>query len=159
MRKDETLNLWRNLIYYWESLKRSWDYARFGFNNYDYDWEHLIAHIHFKMARLEKIIHESDWLDKDEPQNKRTLKSIRLSRTLLEKFLDDDYTLNQNREKEGYALFCKQVESGAFFSGTYKEDPAIVRYLNAVNQDEKKRHSFLEKGLAIMVKYHKYWWD
>lgn len=70
--EDEDKNLFQSLVYYFKkffiwpvsdnyrwisrSLKRSYDYARFGWDNYDWDFAYTYDLMEFKLKRLKKAL-------------------------------------------------------------------------------------------------------
>lgn len=151
---------------FFRSVKRSYDYAKFGWNNHDYDYGYLLELMHFKLKRLENAI-----LNGYAERNKQTNQSIRICIKLLKKlaFKDYGYFTELHYKKWGEP---EMVYSESDSKGLVR---AEIKYKNVITDEDKKQQTqeFLEAYkkdeeqeqrdvrllFSIMAKYHKRWWD
>lgn len=68
---------------FFKKICRSWDYAKFGWSNYDYDFGFLFSMLRFKLERMEKFLCSKDALCCHEPPTRQSLRlAVRLAKRL-----------------------------------------------------------------------------
>lgn len=180
---DETIwtKLWDGVcwvpskVYYFcrkyaQRLKRSWAYAKFGWENYDFDGEYLTHLITFKLKRMQKALHNGCSVQDD-----KYMQALRLAIRLGDKLEHYMYHwfLDRHDAKWG-AASLNFVDSDIPFNGKNLRSMELAR--SGVVDDETKAQERREFGVAytaddaiklrdarlffrIIEKYYPGWWD
>lgn len=151
---------------FFRAVKRSYDFAKIGWSNYDWDYNYLLELMSFKLKRIEKAI-----LNGNAELDKTTVQSIRICIKLLKKlsFEDYHYFTNIHYEKWGFPnweygetdsnglssvqIIHKNIKTEA------DKDQARKELVEAYQKDLAQEQRDSRLLFAIMAKYHKTWWD
>lgn len=157
---------------YKKCLKRSWAFAKLGWENYDFDACYLIEVMVFKLKRLyigctddAVAIHEDEHLQ-----------ALRLAIRLGEKLRTDDYSyfMDCHNKKWGeldlieiplpddtYPEYGRAYEIRSCRPNVTEENKEQERqeFLTAVDSDDAIRKRDSRWFFAIIDKYHPFWWD
>lgn len=148
------------------SIKRTYDYAKFGWSNEDYDHNYLLKHIEFKLSRLQHVI-----LTGYHVPDKATNQSIRICVKLLKKlsFKDYHYFVDLHYAKWGQpklkfidsdTLGCSTMEIEHENAKTDAEkEMQRQEFSEAYKKDDRQRQRDLRLLFNIMSKYIDMWWD
>lgn len=159
-------NIYYSVRGFFRSVKRSYDYAKFGWNNHDYDYGYLLQLMHFKLKRIENTI-QNGYAEPD----KKTNQSIRICIKLLKKlaFKDYDHFTELHYTKWGQPEFVfDNPDSNGLSNLEIKHKNAISHedrqlqrqeLLEACRKDEEQEQRDVKLLFSIMAKYHKRWWD
>lgn len=155
---------------YAQRIKRSWAYARFGWENYDFDGEYLTQLITFKLKRMQKAL-QNGWSIQDEKYTQALQLAIRLG----EKLENDGYHwfMDQHNAKWGEPDMVFD-ESDSEYNGE-KLSTMTVKRAHVIDADteEQERQEFRAAYEAddkikmrdarlffrIIEKYYPGWWD
>lgn len=159
---------WYKIYRFFRAVRRSIAYARFGWNNHDYDHSYFLDALRFKLQRMYAYLVK----ETNTKQEKPVLQSLRLAVRLAEKLTNDDYHyfLDQHDKKWGPAeMETTPAEDG--FKGslvTFKRPKATSKkkiaqerkeFRQAVESDEQIRARDARWLFSIMEKYYQHWWD
>lgn len=148
------------------SVKRSYDYAKFGWSNEDYDHNFLLKHIEFKLKRLQKVISNGHHVP-----DKSTDQSIRICIKLINKlsFKDYSYFTDIHYAKWGQpeVKFIKQNDSNYSVMEITHENAKTeqernqqsIEFTEAYKKDDRQRQRDTKLLFNIMSKYIELWWD
>jgi len=149
------------------SIKRSYDYAKFGWSNEDYDHNYLLKHIEFKLKRLQHAI-----VNGYHVPHKQTDQSIRICLKLLNKlaFKDYSYFIDQHYAKWGQPeiKFISESDKPGYSRMEFEHEKARtddekeqqrIEFSEAYKRDDKQRKRDLKLLFNIMSKYIDMWWD
>ena len=157
---------------FFRAVWRASAYAKFGWNNHDWDNSYLLDLLHFKLQRMHKYLKAETYAKQDKP----SIQSLRLAARLAKKLTDELYShfLDQHDKKWGPLNMeltpAEHVEglpgggSVCNFSRpnvTSKKKEAQERreFKKAVKMDEQIRARDARWLFSIMEKYYQYWWD
>jgi len=152
---------------FFSKLARSLQFAKFGWNNFDWDNYHLLDLIRFKLERM-RIALKDGMCD----HNKTTTQSLRVAVKLLERILEDDYgrsLFNQHDAKWGeFTYYFKDLDDKPTYSEmkinrdkvVTEEDKTLEKaeIMKIHEMSETLRGQDLSKLFNIMNKYHGLWW-
>lgn len=160
---DRPFSYIRNIF---RSIKRSYEYAKFGWSNEDYDYNYLLKLIEFKLIRLQDCISNGHHIP-----DKATDQSIRICIKLLKKlaFKDSSYFTNLHYTKWGQPeLLISEPDAKGLCGVEIKHKNVITdedkekqtqEFLEAYKKDEEQELRDVRLLFSIMAKYHKRWWD
>lgn len=114
------------------NLKRSWDYAKLGWNCPDWDQGYLYDHIAFKLKRMEAVQNRSF-----HTLGRKYAKRIKTARLCLERLSKEDYW---------------PFESIDYSKNDYK-------LLEMAKREDELKKQDLKYFAKIFVKYSQGWWD
>lgn len=152
---------------FFTSIKRSYDFAKIGWSNYDYDYAYLLDLMRFKLERIEKEI-----LNGYGEPDKRTNQSIRICIKLLKKIAHKDYQyftelhyakwgdpeLTSHTHPDSKGLYRVTIEHKNAVTDEQKEQQK-KEFLEAYKKDQKQEERDTRLLFAIMAKYHRRWWN
>lgn len=178
--KDKLEDLVYNLDDFWRTLKaiptklrRSWDYAIFGYNNLDFDYQYLMELILFKLERMEKVFLEG-YHDPESDSYKQKMKSIKLAIKLLKKLETNSYNrfydLHQKTygrliykfipiDKNGKRVKKRYAKYFALEAESEMTKEARKSFLESSKKDENERRRDLKLVCDIIAKHSNSWWD
>lgn len=155
---------------YSSRVKRSFDYAVFGWTNHDFDYAYMYEIIHFKLKRIQKTLVN----DKHHVHRKSTWKSLNDAIDILDRLNKDYY------EEEYYKIYDKKwgkpvlksqivtlangakMRSSTFTRSKVKteEDGKQSRKeaMTLYKKAERDRTRDLNRLNEILQKYSRNWW-
>lgn len=151
----------RHLI---RKIKRALAYAIHGWSSEDWDSNHLLDDMRFKIRRL-RLDLEGGIVDLTEDNGKIAHKSIKLAERILNKLIADDYMYNYTKitdeygeldfvpleDREGYTLkFEKETDENA------REIREKTKAAHA--KDDAQRARDEKNFFNLLQKYYKFWW-
>ena len=154
---------------FWRRVCRSWDYAKFGWHNYEFDYSYLLAIIRFKLDRMQVFLNGPRTIAH---HDRKTIQSLRLATRLIKKLESDDYSffLDQHRARWQHVKTSVDVEPNEAerkagiglitkFIDTPETAEERAEFLRAVEEDEKIRNRDARWCFEIIAKHHTSWWD
>ena len=154
------------------NLKRSYEYAKHGYNSYDWDDFHLYDDIAFKIKRMKKFFESSDSMTA-ETHCKKTAKEMTEVLKLLERVPFDPFGEYYDKYEKPIIkrygqlrMYTSELENGCSRVHMMRdketdknrkairkaEDIARRKAYNARNREKKKL-------FALIAKYIDGWWD
>lgn len=171
------VEIWLDIVCFFESklykIKRSLAYAKFGWNNHDFDSIFLFDLILFKLKRIKKECME----DVDQEVSTAQLKSINIAIKLIERLIEKPYgyTFARDHDAKWGELMCRRVPYSFDEEGKPDSYKVELKRARVTNDDEREQElkenrevmyikEKLEKQdvrrlLRIIEKYHDSWWD
>lgn len=151
-----------------ERLRRCWAYARFAWNNYDFDSAYALELLRFKLLRVQHAIATGF-----SRQDKESAQSLKLAIRLLKRLTDDNYSyfyeqhnLKWHGEKHPGVTFEKEDKSGLSTMVTARDklpedqqETANDELRAAFDADDKMKARDRRWLFSILDKYYEYWWD
>lgn len=162
-------SVWRRCYFavrqFFRSIRRSYDYAVFGWGNYDWDYNYLIKLIRFKLERMHKRLNAEYETDKH-------IRSLRVALKLARRLEKEEYTKahDQHVRRWGEANWWdmrsatpEERSSGIAQIWTPKTvTPELeanrASYEKAIRDDDLAQERDQRWLFAIMDKYCKHWW-
>ncbi len=150
-------------------IKRSWEYAKLGWSNYDFDYVYLFELLRFKLDRMEKFLTGPNAIA---DHSTTTLRSLKLAVRLAKKIETDSYDFFSVKSSERW----KHVKTFEDTEPTEEERRAGIAliskpcttqdamnahndFIRAAEADESIRKRDLRWFFSILEKYHGHWWD
>lgn len=150
-------------------LKRSCEYAKFGWHNYDFDAGYALQVLSFKLKRLQRVLTTGHLV-----QDKETLKSLQLTIRLLDKLIADDYRYFTGRHNlkwhgtEHPDVDFEDVDDGQGYSRMVFASDKLPAEQQPQEREERYAALVADEALkardkrwafSIIAKYYEYWWD
>lgn len=164
--REFVLNSAHSVKRFFRSLKRSYDFAKIGWSNPDWDYGYLLQLMLFKLERMQHA------LDNGHAEHeKSTTQSLRICIKLLTKICYKDYShfMNIYSDKWGPTQYeyadseevgFKVVKSSRKNVKSEEDKVQANKDLfEAFQKDCKQEERDSRLLFAIMAKYHKTWWD
>jgi hypothetical protein len=153
------------IVRIYRQIGRSLAWARFAWNNYDWDNAYLYDVMIFKMKRMEYAL-----LNGVAEPYREKMKSLKLAIKLAEKLRNEDYHhfTGLHGEKWGELEFVKKVDektgreyTGMERSGITPETKEQERseFMEACRLDDSIKIRDTRWFYGILAKYQDYWWD
>ena len=154
----------------WERIKRSWAYARYAWENYDFDAAYALELLSFKLKRVERVLKE-DAHTEQEPEH---MQALRLVIRLLDKLTADDYRYfyethnkkwydtpypDMDFEKTDDAAGSSRIVFAREHLPAEQQDQDRDELLNAFETDESIKARDKRWAFSLLAKYYEYWWD
>lgn len=118
-----------------EKLTRSVSYAKFGWDNPDWDNYYLHSLVLFKLKRMQHVFihygHHSEECENYKPK----MRSIEVAIKLLDSAVNDSWWRDEMNSWEKKRLY------------------------SFINMKDKKQEKRIQLAYRIINKYHNYWWD
>ena len=148
-------------------LARSWAFAVFGWNNYDFDAGYLIDLIVFKLKRLLAGLTDKDAFSVQEEQ---TIKSLKLAIKVGERLHKDAYTYAYNRHEKKWGHLQVDFEPNENGSGSIMKtrrdnvtdadkEQEKIEILAAFESDDAAQTRDARLFFGIINAHYKAWWD
>jgi hypothetical protein len=151
-----------------ERLRRCWAYARFAWDNYDFDSAYALQLLHFKLLRVQRAITSGY-----SRQEKESVQSLRLAIRLLKRLADDNYSyfyeqhnLKWHGDKHPEITFEKEDSSGLSTMVSARDrlpenqkERANAELSTAFDADDKMKARDRRWLFSILDKYYEHWWD
>jgi len=160
-------NIYYSIKRFFTSIKRSYDFAKIGWSNYDYDYAYLLDLMRFKLERMEKEI-----LNGYAEPDKKTNQSIRICIKLLKKIAHRDYhyftELHYSKWGNPELISSNHSNSEWVYGLTIEHKNAVTdeqkeqqrkEFLEAYQKDAQQEERDIRLLFAIMAKYHRRWWN
>lgn len=164
-------------VYYWarariEWIKRSYDYAKFGWQAWDFDALTIERYLLFKLKRVEKCLINGH-CDLTVDMGPKKMKALKLCIKLLER-LNGHYHrfLDMHEAKWGELhTWFEPVNDGNPHSGSYwrssrpkantpeLKEQERKEFLEAMSADDREEARDRKLVFRIIEKYICYWWD
>lgn len=157
--------VWRFL----RKIKRSWEYAKLGWSNYDFDFVYLFELLRFKLERMEKFLTGPNAVA---DHATTTLRSLKLAVRLAKKLETDSYDFfsNKSRKRWKHVKMFEDIEPTAAERQagiglvskpctTQEAMDAHKDFIRAAEADVNIRKRDLRWFFSILEKYHEHWWD
>lgn len=164
--KDRVTEFFWPILRFYRKIRRSLAWARFGWNNYDWDHAYLLEVIVFKLKRMQIAIFDEGHHIPD----KHSQQSLRLCIKLGTKLIKSDYFYytGLHNAKWGELEFIEKTDktTGRKFTGMgrsgvpkEKEEEERREFLEACRKDDSLKARDTRWFFGIMAKYNEYWWD
>jgi hypothetical protein len=157
---------------FFKSVGRAAAYAKFGWDNHEFDSTYLLDLLHFKLQRMHTYLQAETYAKQD----KQSIQSLRLAARLAKKLTDEYYShfLDQHDKKWGpldMKLTPAEHVEGLPGGGSVcefsrpnvtskrKEAQERREFKKAVKLDDQIRARDARWLFSIMEKYYQYWWD
>lgn len=150
-----------------QRVARSWAYARFGWNNYDFDSSYALELLRFKLLRLQRALSVGY-----SRQEKESTQSLRLAIRLLKRLTDDNYRYfyeqhNLKWHGEKHPEFSFEKTSAGFSRMVSpreqlpedQQEKASADLSAAFDADDKIKARDRRWLFSILDKYYEQWWD
>ena len=158
---------WYKCTAIYESIARAWAYAKFGWDNYDFDFAYTLGLLKFKLERLQNCLLTSNAHTPD----KQTTQSLRLAIRLIDRLYEDDYSYFYERHnlkwfgKKHPDCEFEKIEGGSLLrtkrntlaQGQQEKESDELRAAFAADDALKARDK--KWAFAILAKYYEYWWE
>jgi hypothetical protein len=155
---------------YSRRLKRCWDYAKFGWGNFDFDGEYLTDLITFKLKRIQRELEHGSSI-----QDEKYMQALRLAIRIGDK-LDTYYYhwfLDRHDAKWGRPDMCledsEHEHKGEKLRVMHFERPNVVddatreqereEFIAAYEADDAMRLRDARWFFRLIEKYYPGWWD
>lgn len=147
-------------------MKRSYEFAKIGWNNYDFDHSYLYELMLFKLQRIEAAL-KNGYAEHD----KSTLQSIRISIKLLKRITANSYFYftDLHSKKWGPLTYnfseIENINSSELIftrkNALTEEQKQLEKneFLKAYQKDAQQEMRDIRLLFDIMKKYSKTWWD
>ena len=175
--KEETLkwnlqNTWEHAVdktfgrvrwfFYW--LRKSWQYARFLWNDYDFDYSSILRLLQYKIGRVRKTIYENNIIVNADHYTRQMI----MAETMLQELIENDFArdlheahdkkwgeiqIGDNPDPKGGALWRPNVKTAADKAQEHTEAAAIM------DEEERRRAKAYHDTFEYISKYIVYWWD
>lgn len=153
----------------WEWLRRCWAYAKFGWDNYDFDAAYALRLLSFKLKRLERVLVEKAHTEQD-PKH---MQALSLVIRLLDKLVADEYNyFYRTHNKKWYGVEHPPFSFEKIEGSDLSEMVSARRNLTADQQEQENEEirAAFEADDAIKARdkrwafsilgvYYEYWWD
>jgi len=165
----EATRIYSKCYAFCSKLRRSWAYARFGWDNYDFDGAYALRALSFKLKRLQRLL-----LDGHVIQDEASLKSLRLAIRLLDRLVEDDYNYflhchnlkwydteypPHGFEKVNDGRGCSRMVFPSESLPENKQAQEHEEHVAAWAADEKLKNRDKRWVFSIIEKYYEHWWD
>lgn len=156
---------------FFRAVKRSWDYAVFGWSNYDWDYGFLLALLRFKLSRMDSYFN-SKFADNTLDHTAR--QSLRLAARLAKKLENDSYSFFIDRHNVKWygtsapSFGFQDLNDGTgctravFPSESLSEEQQKregEEHRAAWHDDDAMRERDVRWLFSIIAKYYATWWD
>lgn len=150
----------------WQKIKRAYDYAVFGWSNYDWDYGYMYELLQFKLERMEAALKGGVAI-----QSKESMKSLRVCIKLLKRINRDSYNYNTelHYKKWGEPKISFLSEIGSDYSKFVVEHENVktpedkvqehAEIKEAIRKDVAQENRDKRLLFRIMEKYSNLWWD
>jgi len=156
-------------------LKRSWAYAKLGYNNWDFDAITIEHYLLFKLKRVQDCLINGH-VDYSVGEGPKQLKALKLCIKLLERLNQGDMGYNRfmdlHDKKWGESKhWFEEVESDKPHQGSYlrtsrpnanteaEKEQERKEFLEAAMADDRQQDRDRQIVYAIINKYIRTWWD
>jgi hypothetical protein len=162
------MNLYYNIISFLEKIKRSYAYAKLGFNNYDFDALSIETYLLFKLKRVEYCLINGS-CDLTVENGPKKMKALKLCIKLLER-LNGNYnrfmTMHDKKWGELHTWFEPSVNGLTYWkcSRPNANTPEFTEkerkeFLEAANADYRQEIRDRKIVYKLINKYIRDWWD
>lgn len=165
----EATRVYSKIYSFFSRLRRSCAYAKFGWDNYDFDGAYALKALSFKLKRIRHVLTTGHLIQDD-----TTLQSLGLAIRLLDRLVADDYSyFIDQHNKKWYGVEYPEIgfeavedERGlsrmVFPSEALPEDQQEqerAEHIAAWEADEKLKGRDKRWAFSIIEKYYEHWWD
>lgn len=167
--QDFFYELWNRPLRFFKRLKNAYQFAKFGFNDFDWDQSYFYYLLEFKLKRMQKFFHSKDSYS----GCKNTRRTIDLCVNLLERINGDKDFYCVNRDKhtkkwgESDYYFVPSEHPNLSRLKDRREDSLTEKQIAQKNKeiseaivlDDAHRRQDLDLLFDTMKKWSEYWWD
>jgi len=145
---------------------RAWTYAKFGWNNKDWDFTHFYAVLAFKLGRMQAYM-KDDMIDSPSRD-----KSVRVAKKLAQRLADDYYRYAHDAHDRKWGDLDIEFVPAANHPGytemvTHRAKAVTKRaqkkerieFMAAVARDDAIRERDLQLLTKIIAKHAQHWWS
>lgn len=133
------------------NLKRSFEYAKYGWNSHDWDYHYLIDEIAWKLKRIGKYIKEENLIQEADAVYDETHEAAKL----LVNPTDEDAL-----DKATDELYKKHPQVDDELFGKHENHEEFIKKLVELGEEESKQYDeSIAQALEIIKEKHKGWWS
>jgi hypothetical protein len=149
-------------FFYW--FGKSCQYARFLWNDADFDYSSILRLLQYKIGRVRKTIYENNLIENTDFYTRQMI----MAETMLEELIEDDFARElhdahdakwgklqwkDNPNPGTGALWRANVKTPADRAQEHKEAGELM------NEEERLRAKAYHDTFVFISKYVRYWWD
>jgi hypothetical protein len=145
---------------------RTWDYAKIGWKNEDWDFTYFYALLAFKLGRMQ------DYMEDDMVDSPSRNKSVRVAKKLAQRLASDYYRYAHDAHDRKWGdldiKFVPAAKHPGYSEMVMHRSKAVtkqekkkerIEFMAAVYQDDAIRERDLQLLTKIIAKHSQHWWS